>query len=1350
MSDQLQWLLLRNWTSFTVKGPGTPVFTREPVNITQSKTGDFTINHHKQDASPYQVNKGRESQPVKRKAGLQRAVRTAVDATKASERPELSRPSPVNPELQRQSFLGWESAYYGEAHLILALSNPFSLLLVPLDLNHDAGIDFSDTLREETSWNPGLLYDFKLSPTPSVPTAITAMSVDGALGLLAVGTFTGKIHIFGAAPVATTLLIPAPNEHAAREEVKFLGFCASVRRLVCIDGANVLHVWDLVDLQAEEPTPPSLLEDSSFEIPENVTVLSTSPLHSHNHDAGIDFSDTLREETSWNPGLLYDFKLSPTPSVPTAITAMSVDGALGLLAVGTFTGKIHIFGAAPVATTLLIPAPNEHAAREEVKFLGFCASVRRLVCVDGANVLHVWDLVDLQAEEPTPPSLLDDSSFAIPENVTVLSTSPLHSHAFIALQSGEIMTFDVDRLCPSPYVIPNAWLEHQEVLNRTSEAIEHRVPTVMDIVPHPRDLNLLFIAYDGEQYWLNVRVGCSRGSLQAASSYGIYWWWGIPGRSAYPYEREWNQAALLTLFQDLFTERYPPATSLSVHPSGHIISVGHLDGCISFWAVEDDDRPLAVRTLSEPFSFIDVNVPDPMALIDDLNDEDASSESPPRRQQQREPIFRLAWSGFPDFPPPKDPLYGAFASTTLTILGGTTASDQQGVTVLNFPGLVLPTPDMTAGPMSPSFSTRDISSCQIMVFQEREVFGRLVSGFVNNQNSEPMAETNSGRWIEGLRGGSGWSDFSGENAPDARLSKFDRHRMMIVSHSDLTVRFYDISSQLLLSTEPLRFEFPQVLPHLTLELARIIPLLPPVDTLEIQSVHLASISAECAVVLSTGHVAIWRLREPGSPSQTYNIPSEDSEVFVPLDPFVRRSERYVSSFQPFCLIRPPETEADTSVEVTASALSDVGFLAVAYRGNSLAVFDLRFPKVTLRTSRLPKSGDKDKLGPVTTLTWSFCGLGSDAHPRLRLIASHQHGITRVITLHVSPNSKDWEVVSEAGGKSVEAGHCYEAERSSPVDPLISTVIDGRKGGECLATPAAIVKAESDDPANVPTKNEKTELAHCFWVVGGTKEARCFENITGNQVGHVEWASKSKGFAGAIQTARVISRSGYQVLAVFHDGQKVSLYSLPDLDFIRVLDIQPSQDPTSTMTIACDQEGDYLILMRSEREMATPSLHYGTLFDFRRLKRPLIDLGEPRLQSPDEYPVPSLASLLPQNTAGSFSSWIWGAPKLLRGPELDALLAGPDRPPARTIRSENPPRDPAERVIRHKGIAPAKQPGARPDLYSRLRSAAAERGEALEDLGEKFSALESASKDMAGQAKKLAAQQAARSWFPRFG
>lgn len=173
-------------------------------------------------------------------------------------------------------------------------------------------------------------------------------------------------------------------------------------------------------------------------------------------------------------------------------------------------------------------------------------------------------------------------------------------------------------------------------------------------------------------------------------------------------------------------------------------------------------------------------------------------------------------------------------------------------------------------------------------------------------------------------------------------------------------------------------------------------------------------------------------------------------------------------------------------------------------------------------------------------------------------------------------------------------------------------------------------------------------------------------------------------------------------------------------------------PSIRITISCDPEGDYLALSSTEREMAAPSLRYGTLFDLRRPKLPLIDLGEPRLKSPDEYPAPNLIPLVPQTAAGSFSSWIWGAPKSLRGPEVDALceflrryeqhrcvsdnetsVAGPDRPPARPIRSESPEasrqKDPTARVIRHKGIAPAKQPEARPDLYSRLRSAAAERG-----------------------------------------
>lgn len=43
----------------------------------------------------------------------------------------------------------------------------------------------------------------------------------------------------------------------------------------------------------------------------------------------------------------------------------------------------------------------------------------------------------------------------------------------------------------------------------------------MDIVPHPRDLNLLFIAYDGEWFWLGEWVRRSRSPSKAALYCGI-------------------------------------------------------------------------------------------------------------------------------------------------------------------------------------------------------------------------------------------------------------------------------------------------------------------------------------------------------------------------------------------------------------------------------------------------------------------------------------------------------------------------------------------------------------------------------------------------------------------------------------------------------------------------------------------------------------------------------------------------------------------------------------------------------------------------------------------------------------
>lgn len=315
-------------------------------------------------------------------------------------------------------------------------------------------------------------------------------------------------------------------------------------------------------------------------------------------------------------------------------------------------------------------------------------------------------------------------------------------------------------------------------------------------------------------------------------------------------------------------ERYPAVTTMAVHPSGHILATGHLDGCISFWAVEDGERPLSVRTVSEPFSFVDVHVPDPFALTDDANAEAPGGE--------REPIFKLSWSGYPAIKKPAD--FGATESTTLTILGGGLPLDPNGVIVLVFPGITLPTPDVAAGSTSPKpnghtmlppstrqalkaslFPSETLDSepltsfpssspvedffliprsspfmsgsfdpvaiilltsnagarkktvlsayefppqCQeisssgkprlqrarlpfalemaytpdqnlvtgasLVKFDSRQVFGTLVSAFVNHGD---LHDTYTGSRLTSLRAGSAWSDFDGDDAPDRRLAK---------------------------------------------------------------------------------------------------------------------------------------------------------------------------------------------------------------------------------------------------------------------------------------------------------------------------------------------------------------------------------------------------------------------------------------------------------------------------------------------------------------------------------------------------------------------------------------------------
>jgi syntaxin-binding protein 5 len=93
--------------------------------------------------------------------------------------------------------------------------------------------------------------------------------------------------------------------------------------------------------------------------------------------------------------------------------------------------------------------------------------------------------------------------------------------------------------------------------------------------------------------------------------------------------------------QAIWTERNPAVTCVVWRPDGLVFGVGHEDGCISIWSLEEPDKPLMVRTLTKE----DVNITDAESLFDAgaLDGHTAGASS-----VVREPIFKLVWASFPD------------------------------------------------------------------------------------------------------------------------------------------------------------------------------------------------------------------------------------------------------------------------------------------------------------------------------------------------------------------------------------------------------------------------------------------------------------------------------------------------------------------------------------------------------------------------------------------------------------------------------------------------------------------------------------------------------------------------------
>ncbi|KAG9090396.1 hypothetical protein FS749_000592 [Ceratobasidium sp. UAMH 11750] len=821
-----------------------------------------------------------------------------------------------------------------------------------------------------------------------------------------------------------------------------------------------------------------------------------------------------------------------------------------------------------------------------------------------------------------------------------------------------------------------------------------------------------------------------------------------------------------------------------------------MDGCISFWSVEEEDKPLDVRTVDRAgVHKVDFEAFAAAAALPYSSDLHAPTH---------EPIYKLVWT-------PKRLASDTIATkgSYLTVLGGLQPSTPPGLPCLYFPPFVAPantsitaegldsnpalrdaliasvTPTAYAEILTnPKFTVEDIlivPECnQMLVTKSLRDGSRIIqveqhppSTFVETVGSlctVPTGEVGldastsklsqavlDARPIIGVPGPSrlpvemmmtdmvqaklqvvskaglgllvretvektfGGDDKIAKEAERDRLSwlrageafpnvegqrkaaKFEPNRVIVATHADNIIRFYDSSSQLVLNPTPLRFEHPQPLPNLDIDPHWTLshPLLSRFRRPDghVRSVHFASTALECVVVLGQGWVLVYKFAKSGTPVPFEARPADDG--LVDLGPMSFDDEE---KFRPVCALGE-----DKRGEVTCAALSDVGFLAVAYEDCSIVIIDLRGPGVMLRYEPHIEQGRKSAQdGPVRVFRWAQCSLSEDQPFDLHLLCTTDSGLTRIFTL--SPpagRNPNWSARSQP--KIIK--------HSSLSRPIFSSVIDTASGRACDPNTTGLDRIMGGD--------DGARWDPCIWVAASQNRLRTYAGVLGREIAGVE----RKG-GKEVVCIDVVEVQGEAVVVVLEYDGEAAIYSLPRLDKLSTFSVgYPIRHASS------DSHGDFLTISDHK------TIELSTIMNFSRAQSPLVDFSTPAPVTRDRPDPVEAAGIV---------AWLWTA-RTKTGAEIDTILAGPERPPPKArkpkyVPAEKAAAEPITSVRASSSTARAANATGRDDIYSRLTAAVSQRGDMLSGLEERFGHLETASRDMATQAKRLAAQQSARRWL----
>ncbi|KAL4786188.1 lethal giant larvae like, C-terminal-domain-containing protein [Aspergillus varians] len=629
--------------------------------------------------------------------------------------------------------------------------------------------------------------------------------------------------------------------------------------------------------------------------------------------AGIqkDFSGSLSPE-------LFDIDDLVRYGINSQTSVLAYDPVQSLLAVGTSDsqfghGQIYVFGQGRVSVIFSLPR------KASTKFLQFCGN--KLISVDSKSEVGIFSLETRQ--------LL--ISHAPPSQASALLTDPSLDYAFIGLQNGDVVAYDLDRENITPFRIPNLWAGRNP---RT------RLCPVVSLAFSPRDIGKVLIGYPDGAVTFSFKQNVAQHYFEYEVPLGA-----LGGNGGVP----------------LREPRKPKLTRALWHPNGIFILTVHDDNSLVFWDTKDG-RKLLARSISTP------NIDQPGVLPERPATSDLI-------MSPNDPITDIAWcvkangddSGlliaggkpknernknltFLDLGPSPNYQTSSWAMITAYLekpRPGAELPIPPGAEVVNFCVIPRNSP-YYGGAHDPIAILALLSSGEMITLSFPSGHPipptnmlppslTFVHPFVNKMT---LTSVDRGAWL-GLkeRRSQGPKFILGGAEAKKHLKRLENRNIITAAHADGTVRLWDVGQ----NDEIENTESIQV------DLARAVGRVSNIDVTEIS---LGGSSGELSVGLRAGEVAIFRwgsnknfgLEEPPGAN---NGPGELTNIAHRTDPSLKQG------LLPLTLLNMQQGP------VTALKHSPVGFVAAGFEGGSIAIIDLRGPAV-IHTANLSELSKQNK------------------------------------------------------------------------------------------------------------------------------------------------------------------------------------------------------------------------------------------------------------------------------------------------------------------------------------------------------------------------------------------------------